>query len=383
MLQKSFSMIPMEMLKHIDDLNFDIFKFKSDVGGEFVLSSIANYIFSFYELFDTLNFEKFEKFLTRTRLGYFCNPYHNDIHATDVLQTCYLFCKHGNLTENCHLSNLDISAMFVAALLHDIGHPGLNNSYHINKVNKLSLRYNDKSVLENFHCSEGYKIMQIEDSNILQDLKKEELRIFRKRMIESILATDMSCHTKVFSTMKCLIDNNKDNNNDNWEENIKNIVKASDNNSRFDRQQDCINFVLHTADISNTAKKSELSLKWTEYVTKEFFAQGDLEKSYGLPVSFLCDRTTTNIPKSQIGFINSIVWPLFNVLSYMIPSMKYYEKNLEENCNYWKNKLEGSTENDLDNDKDKGKEVADKEKLKEKENDTINGDKIILESPQK
>ena len=39
----------------------------------------------------------------------------------------------------------------------------------------------------------------------------------------------------------------------------------------------------------------------------EFWMQGDREKELGLPVTMLCDRRTTNVAKSQIGFIDFMV----------------------------------------------------------------------------
>lgn len=336
---KSYSHLNIDTLKTIDDFNFNIFKFSEEVGRDMTLPAISNYIFAGYDLFDTLCFKNFEMFLTRIRLGYNNNPYHNDVHAADVLQTCMTIFKQGKIQENCDFSKLDMSAVFISALLHDIAHPGLNNNYHMNKMNKLALRYNDKSVLENFHCYEGFKIIKNPDSNILEGLEKEEVRIFRKRVVESILATDMSNHTKVYSTLKYRIDSiylDKD-----FSQNkLKAIIRAEDNYSKFDKQQDLVNFVVHTADISNPAKNFEVYSKWTDLVTTEFFNQGDLEKKEGLPVSFLCDRSTTNIPKSQVGFINSIVWPLFKILTFIVPEVRAYETNLETNCDIWKKQID-------------------------------------------
>jgi hypothetical protein len=335
----SFSLLKQEILKSIDDLSFNIFKFEEEVGRELVLPAISNYIFTSNDLTDTLCYRNMEMFLTRTRLGYLNHPYHNDIHAADVLQTCMMIFRMGKIIENCDMSKLDLSAIFVSSLLHDIGHPGLNNNYQINKMTKLALRYNDKSVLENFHSYQGFKIIKNPDSNILEGLEKEETRIFRKRIIESILATDMSYHTKVYSTLKCRIDSiyldkelsqNK----------LKSIIMADDNIKKFEKQQDLVNFIVHTADISNPAKQFDVYSKWTELLIKEFFSQGDIEKSENLTVSFLCDRNTVSIPKSQVGFINSIVHPLIKILTFIIPETKIYESNLENNCELMKKQID-------------------------------------------
>jgi hypothetical protein len=327
------------LLKSIEDHNFDIFKFEEEIGKDLTLPAVSNYIFLWFDLFDTISLKTFETFVTRVRLGYNNNPYHNDIHAADVLQTCAKVCSAGNIAENLEISKVEMASLLVSALVHDIGHPGLNNTYQMNKVTKLALRYNDKSVLENFHCYEGFKILSHPTSNILEDLQKEEVRIFRKRMIESILATDMSNHTKVYITLKLRIDSisndlEKDNNR------LNSVIKFDDKISKFDKQQDVLNFIIHTCDISNPAKHFEIYSKWTDLVTNEFFNQGDLEKQENLPISFLCDRAITNIPKSQISFINFIVSPLFKILCFIIPEIDYYEKNLEANVEVWKSKLE-------------------------------------------
>merc|ERR1712113_402298 len=44
---------------------------------------------------------------------------------------------------------------------------------------------------------------------------------------------------------------------------------------------------------------------------EEWFQQGDKEKSLGLAISPMMDRTKPNIPRGQVGFIDYIVKPLF------------------------------------------------------------------------
>ena len=70
-----------------------------------------------------------------------------------------------------------------------------------------------------------------------------------------------------------------------------------------------LSVTVHTADISNPAKPLALCLRWTEQVMEEFFRQGDLEASMGLPVSPFYDRHTTSIAQCQMGFINVLVKP--------------------------------------------------------------------------
>ena len=67
-----------------------------------------------------------------------------------------------------------------------------------------------------------------------------------------------------------------------------------------------------------------------------------------LPVSFLCDRESYNIPKSQIGFIKGFIIPTFECLVNAFPTLKYTLDNAKINLNKWqrlanKGRLKGWT----------------------------------------
>ena len=61
----------------------------------------------------------------------------------------------------------------------------------------------------------------------------------------------------------------------------------------------------------------------------------------GLPVSMMCDRTTTKKPDSQIGFINFVVKPAYEVLAEVLPAAgEKIMPLLEANLRYWKEQKE-------------------------------------------
>lgn len=55
---------------------------------------------------------------------------------------------------------------------------------------------------------------------------------------------------------------------------------------------------IHTSDVSQQARSFKVVKEWTYLLFEEFFDQGDLEKSQGLPISMLCDRKNTNVAAS-------------------------------------------------------------------------------------
>jgi hypothetical protein len=72
---------------------------------------------------------------------------------------------------------------------------------------------------------------------------------------------------------------------------------------------------IHSCDISQQTRDFEVVRDWTYLLFDEFFKQGDLELSMGLPISMLCDRTTTNVAQAQAGFLNFVLLPLYTPLA--------------------------------------------------------------------
>jgi len=316
-------------LKIINETNFDIFKFEELVGNKNVLPFIAKFSYQTTGTIEMLNNEVLDKFLERCRDGYNDVPYHNSLHGADVCQTILTILSQTNVVEVLHLSQADVISMLTAALLHDIGHPGTNNTYQINSSSDFAVSYNDKSVLENFHAAEGFRIMLKPESNILSKLDFMTYRHIRKRMIEQILATDMMFHAKTLSIVKNKLINYDISAGNNMEKIFQ------DSSNIFDEQQEILNFMIHTCDIGHSAKSFEISKKWTYKIMNEFWTQGDLEKKKGIPVSFLCDRDKAEVPKNQVVFLKSILVPDYEILIDMFPTLSHFKVNLEDNVNKW------------------------------------------------
>ena len=67
----------------------------------------------------------------------------------------------------------------MGAMIHDYAHPGVNNNFLIKIEHPLALRYNDKSVLENYHVSEAFKLIRNPDMNIIANLTSQQQAHFR------------------------------------------------------------------------------------------------------------------------------------------------------------------------------------------------------------
>ena len=73
-------------------------------------------------------------------------------------------------------------------------------------------------------------------------------------------------------------------------------------------------FYYKQIDVGNPSKKMEIYEKWTDRILKEFFQQGDMEKSHSLAISPFFDRNNTFVPSSQLGFIDFICIPIYDAL---------------------------------------------------------------------
>lgn len=256
-------------------------------------------------------------FLDRIEAGYNDVPYHNAVHAADVLQACHFYIHRGLMRK--WMTDLEVLALYLACICHDYKHPGVNSNFLINRGDPLAVRYNDRSVLESFHVAESFAVIQ--SMNLLEHFSREDQTELRKLMIDCVLATDMTGHFKHVSEFQSKVDIGFD------------FEKASDRMVIF---QMCIK----CADISNAARPQELNLNWTSRVMEEFFMQGDREKKEGLPISPLCDRHGTNIPKSQIGFMDFIVKPMFTAFCKFMPIFEEMcMPSLQKNRKYWSDKI--------------------------------------------
>ena len=318
------------ILSKINTPEFDIFSLDS-------LTDAKGSLFVAEEIIDRLDIVKSDIF-ERNVLKSFLNElvegysrenayYHNDLHAADVMQTLYTMLIKGSLKPKMKLDDLSEFAIVVGALGHDLKHPGQNNMFHITTRSKIAIRYNDKSVLENYHIANIFKLVKNDKFNIFKPFKPEEYRIMRRRIIEGILATDMKKHQKVIGKIRNRAEVYKIKNGKNF--NI--MFKETDANKLFDAQQEVLNMLIHSADISNPAKPSKISQQWTDKVYEEFFRQGDLEKSMGIPISMMCDRLSTNVNQAMIGFISFVVMPTIDILFNILPELPEYSKNIQEN----------------------------------------------------
>ncbi len=169
-------------------------------------------------------------------------------------------------------------------------------------------------MLENHHIAASFEVMCQASNNILVNFSAENFKKIRQLMIGCVLGTDMAKHMAELGK-------------------FKSRLHAEDYDAAGNDKDSTIHMLFHLADISNSTKNWDISRKWVDLLFIEYFEQGDIERNKGVPISYLMDRTTVNVAKCQIGFLDFIISPSFTLAVELLPNLAQNMRNVEFNRN--------------------------------------------------
>ena len=242
------------------------------------LPTLCTYLFQNHNLIshfrlDTLTTWKFFALVER---GYHpTNPYHNSVHSADVTQAMACFIIEPSIIK--YLKPCEIMAALIAAVCHDIDHPGLNEKFLVATSSHLAGLYENSSVLENHHWRSALSILW--ESGFAQQMRDEDRLEMEEIIKELILATDISRQPEFLSLLRQYQDTGE--------------IDLSLKKYRYFILQ----IALKCADISNPCRSWNISRLWSYRACEEFFRQGDQERKLGLPLTQVCDRQNISIAK--------------------------------------------------------------------------------------
>lgn len=283
------------------------------------LFKVAFYVFNEFDLLQTFEIcnDLFFTFLYKLREMYNEPPYHNWIHAIDVLQFFTYQIKTCRFDEV--LTKMELLAICVAGISHDAGHEGFNNVYNVNSETPLGILFKNQSVMETFHCTVIIRIMSQQECNLFHKLTGPDLKKVWSWIISMILSTDMAHHFKLVQHANDVLDAGPIN--------LANPV----------HRLMAMTMLMKVSDISNVCRPFEIADKWCDVLCEEFWRQGDMEKAQGLPISSpLNERGTGNKPKGQIGFYNFVCIPLYQAIARIFPELEVNLEAVKANLERWK-----------------------------------------------
>ncbi len=281
-------------------------------------------------------------------------PYHNFRHVIDVLQAVFYFLvkletlppfpppSFNGSTPETHspcpspkppipalLGPFDALTLLITAIGHDVGHPGVNNAFLVTLNAPLAQLYNDRSVLESFHCAAYSQILRRHWPSVFGGIDMRQL------MISSILATDMGLHFDYMKKLGWLQERLHE---------FKNSgVPGEGWNGRLQQEYRTLacSLLIKCADISNVARPFPTALRWTHILTDEFSRQACMEGDLGIPTALFAPpvRETIELGQSQIGFINIFAYPLFHGVADVMPNMAFVIEEMLTNKRVWEEKI--------------------------------------------
>ncbi|CAG0883980.1 unnamed protein product, partial [Darwinula stevensoni] len=129
------------MLTRIGEWPFNAFILDNVTGGH-ALPVLCVHLFHEYGLIRHFQLDtvRLWKCFLLIEEGYHAsNPYHNSIHATDVTQAMHCYLQEEKVHE--HMTPLELAAALLAAVTHDLDHPGVNQPFLIATANHLASLY--------------------------------------------------------------------------------------------------------------------------------------------------------------------------------------------------------------------------------------------------
>lgn len=308
------------MVLSTEDWDFDLVEVQR-VTKNHPLLFVGVTLFRKYDFLNRFNIpmETLTNFFKVVEAAYNDKPYHNSTHAADVMRTSHYMITKGEMRD--YLTDLEMLCALIAAAVHDVGHPGINNQFHVASKHELALLYNDRSVLENYHAAYAFRLLMKPENNILAHLPPRDYDEARKIIVDLVLGTDLAHHFEHIGTFK--------------QQYLSGSLNVNNKNHRL-----IVNKVaLKAADVGHFAKNNKLHLVWTERVMEEFYKQGDQERKRGLPISPFMDRRKPKVARSQVGFIDFIVQPMYEYFFAWIDRDLPCVDRMLDNKAYWLSQL--------------------------------------------
>ncbi len=254
----------------------------------------------------------------KIQISYLNNPFHNAVHACTVLHSTIHLIRSSDFMKSIQdpfLRAIVYLSACVAASGHDMRHPAVTSQFLINTDNPIAIKYNDQSVLENFHLTQLLEALRAFDTNIYGNFSRNIQQFARSIIIAMVLATDLQKHNDILARFQ----------------------KRSDLNNQ-ERLVVTLQILLKCADISHSVADFKSHRMWAYSLQQEMFAQGDIEKCLSLPLSMFADRhePSTTIMHNQTGFHRLIVLPLFQALVDEFPCFQFLLDRAQVNYQKWK-----------------------------------------------
>lgn len=285
------------------------------------------------------------------------------------------------------LRNVDVFALLLAAVGHDVGHPGLSNAFMTNADTPLSKVFDHKSSLEQLHCALLLRLMHKYGMGHLlssrptpsnnrpsssvamggtgagsgvgmgtgriglisyasspglaatyqsqQQQQQRAARGFRWLLVQTVLATDMSVHFEWLKNFK--------------EYAASGVGSGSGAGAGFggmsedeERLMIC-QALIKCGDISNPTRPHAVSEHWSKVLLEEWACQATFEQELDLPVTVVKVDVVNGArqqAQGQVNFIDIFTQPLFDATAAVVSELHPITEQCALNRRLWQGRME-------------------------------------------
>ncbi|CAF4810046.1 unnamed protein product [Rotaria sp. Silwood1] len=242
--------------------------------------------------------------------------YHNWRHAFNVAQTMFSMLTTGGM--NARMNDLERIGLLIACLSHDLDHRGTNNAFQA-KVDAPLAKLYSTSTLEHHHFDQCIMILQTEGNNILQTLSPDDYKLVVHYIEAAILATDLAVYFRRRGDFQKLVESRQER----WiDPGRKDLLRG---------------MMMTACDVAAICKPWEMQQVIAKLVATEFFQQGDIERNqlHVEPIPMMDRDKKDELPKMQVGFIDSICLPVYKMLAEVESGLSPLYEGCKRNRENW------------------------------------------------
>ena len=189
----------------------------------------------------------------------------------------------------CEFSRTDpkvILAAILAAMVHDLNHPGFTNAFLNVTKHPLTQEYGTESTNEKMHAKLFQILVDSPSMNFLEPLGATDRSRVMDWVQQAVLATDMAKHGSFLSS-----------------------PPPEDSDSLLVYK---LKYAMKISDLSHCMRPFRVHSLIVGMLKDEFYTQGDKEKSLGIRVSFGMNRFESDpeVAAGQADFLAGVIEPL-------------------------------------------------------------------------
>lgn len=257
-------------------------------------------------------------FVSKVRVVYRPNPYHDFRHGIDVMQFMNHLLSREDVSQRVLAPGQGFAAsgeelrfmMLVACICHDAAHDGTNNAFLRKSNSELVQRFGPESTLERLHAWHAEQL--IGGSGIFEVLKQNGAQMdstqFLQEVRNLIMATDMEKHAALVST-------------------FRNSPSAQ-----------LLNMLIKVSDISNVARNFEEAKVWAKRLEAEMkLAATRYPDASASTAAAAAAPSPTSLAQSVIGFSRMFALPLIDAFDHagLQETSRALRERVEQNIAEW------------------------------------------------